>query len=159
MIHRKILVALDKSKHTGKVFQTALDLAKEKVSEIKLLHCVNGNFMVGEASSIGGIGTIGDINIYGNLHKKYQQKLKQEIQKVNDRSEYYCQQALMQKIPATFTCEIGEPGKKICEFAQSWNADLIVLGCRGHSAIAEVLLGSVSSYVIHHAYCSVLVVK
>ena len=35
MIYHKILVALDKSKQTGKVFQTALDLVKEKESEIK----------------------------------------------------------------------------------------------------------------------------
>jgi nucleotide-binding universal stress UspA family protein len=159
MINRKILVALDKSKQTGKVFQTALDLVKEKKSEIKLLHCINSNMMVGDVSSIGGIGTFGDINIYGNLHKRYQQELNQEIQKVSEWSEYYTQQARIQKIPASYTYELGEPGKKICEFAQSWGADLIVLGSRGHSGITEVLLGSVSSYVIHHACCSVLVVK
>ncbi|NJM17297.1 MAG: universal stress protein [Richelia sp. RM2_1_2] len=159
MINHKILVALDKSKQTGKVFQTALDLVKGKDSEIKLLHCINSNIMVGDVSSIGGIGTIGDINIYGNLQKNYQQELKQEIRKVSEWSEYYTQQARMQKIPASYTYELGEPGKKICEFAQSWGADLIVLGSRGHSGITEVLLGSVSNYVIHHACCSVLVVK
>ncbi|MGB3642141.1 MAG: universal stress protein [Rivularia sp. (in: cyanobacteria)] len=137
MINRKILVALDKSKQTGKVFQTALDLVKEQDSEIKFLHCINSNTMVREVSSIGGVGTIGDINIYGNLHKNYQQELNQEIQTVSEWSEYYCQQARMRKIPATFTYETGDPGKKICDFALSWGADLIVLGSRGHNAIAK----------------------
>ncbi len=159
MIHRKILVALDKSKQSEKVLQTALDVATENVNEIKLFHCINSNFLVREVSSIGGIGTIGDINIYGNLHKNYQQELKQEIQKVSEWSEYYCEQVRMRKIPVTFTYEIGDPGKKICDFAQSWDADLIVLGSRGHNAIAEIVLGSVSSYVIHHACCSVLVAR
>lgn len=156
MIHRKILVALDRSKEAGKVLQTALDLIREKGSKIKLLHCINSNFTV---NNIPSICTIGDIDIDGNLHKKYHQELKQKIKQASDWSEYCCEQARMRKIPATFTCEIGDPGKKICEFAQSWSADLIILGCRGHNAIAEIFLGSVSNYVIHHACCSVLVVR
>ncbi len=38
-------------------------------------------------------------------------------------------------------------------------ADLIVLGRRGRTGLAEALLGSVSNYVLHHAPCSVLVVQ
>jgi len=46
----------------------------------------------------------------------------------------------------------------ICELAIDWNADLIMMGRRGRSGIAEFFLGSVSNYVLHHAPCSVQIV-
>ncbi|NEO65320.1 MAG: universal stress protein, partial [Moorea sp. SIO4G2] len=36
---------------------------------------------------------------------------------------------------------------------------LIVLGRRGLGGLKEMVLGSVSNYVVHHAPCSVLVVQ
>ena len=48
---------------------------------------------------------------------------------------------------------------EICKLAQEWNADLIVMGRRGHSILSELVLGSVSSYVIHRAHCSVHIVQ
>ncbi len=42
--------------------------------------------------------------------------------------------------------------------AASKDADLIVLGSRGISPIQRLLLGSVSSAVLHHAHCPVVVV-
>jgi nucleotide-binding universal stress UspA family protein len=41
----------------------------------------------------------------------------------------------------------------------SKNADLLVVGNRGHGAFVEALLGSVSQYCVHHATCPVVVVR
>jgi nucleotide-binding universal stress UspA family protein len=38
-------------------------------------------------------------------------------------------------------------------------ADLIVMGSRGRSRLAGVVLGSVAGSVIHHASCPVLVAR
>lgn len=53
----------------------------------------------------------------------------------------------------------GDPGHCICDVAKQWPADLIVIGRRGLSGLSELLLGSVSNYVMHHAPCSVLTVQ
>ncbi|MGW6442632.1 universal stress protein [Lentzea sp. NPDC055074] len=41
----------------------------------------------------------------------------------------------------------------------SADADLLVVGNRGHGAVAQALFGSVSTHCLHHAACPVVVVK
>jgi len=53
----------------------------------------------------------------------------------------------------------GDPREAIVHAARADNADLIVMGSHGRSGLAKLLLGSVASYVVSHAPCSVLVVK
>ena len=52
----------------------------------------------------------------------------------------------------------GAPDQQIVEKAKEWKADLIVVGSHGRGFWGR-LLGSVSTGVIHHAPCSVLVVR
>ena len=47
----------------------------------------------------------------------------------------------------------------IVDYAESQNINLIVVGTRGRSGFAKVLLGSVASKVVTYAHCPVLVVK
>lgn len=53
----------------------------------------------------------------------------------------------------------GPPRQVIIEEAERWSADLIIIGSRGLGAWNRLLLGSVSSAVVHHAPCSVEVVR
>ena len=53
----------------------------------------------------------------------------------------------------------GSPRATILDEAESWGADLIVLGSHGYSAWKRFLLGSVSQAVVSHARCSVEVVR
>jgi nucleotide-binding universal stress UspA family protein len=55
--------------------------------------------------------------------------------------------------------EVGDPRDVLLSIAQSDRADLIVVGSHGRTGIAKLMLGSVSSHVVTHAPCSVLVVK
>jgi nucleotide-binding universal stress UspA family protein len=50
-------------------------------------------------------------------------------------------------------------GARICELAAEENAAVVVVGSNGRSAIVDAILGSVSSHVLHHSPCPVLVVR
>lgn len=54
---------------------------------------------------------------------------------------------------------MGNPAEVICREAAFGKCDLIVLGSEGHGLVSSVLLGSVSAKVLHHAPCSVLIVR
>lgn len=53
----------------------------------------------------------------------------------------------------------GSPDSRIVEAAEEFGADLIVVGSHGYNRWERLLLGSVSDSVVHHAPCSVLVVR
>ena len=54
---------------------------------------------------------------------------------------------------------LGSPKRVILDEAESWKADLIVVGSHGYPAWERLLLGSVSQAVVSHAKCSVEVVR
>ncbi len=51
----------------------------------------------------------------------------------------------------------GYPASVLVE--ESADADLLVVGSRGHGTFAEALLGSVSQHCSHHARCPVVIVR
>lgn len=54
---------------------------------------------------------------------------------------------------------VGSPKHAILDDAETWGADLVVLGSHGDGALKRLLLGSVSHAVALHAPCSVRIVR
>ena len=52
----------------------------------------------------------------------------------------------------------GHAGDKIVDVARETGADLVVVGSHGHSAVAGMLLGSVTLRLLHDAPCPVLAI-
>ena len=52
----------------------------------------------------------------------------------------------------------ARPAHEVVDIARKIDADLIVAGARGHSAVTGLLLGSVTNRLLHIAPCPVLVV-
>lgn len=67
--------------------------------------------------------------------------------------------ALLPSVTVTTFLEIGSPTAIITKFAKEKDYDLIIIGSRGLGLIKGVVLGSVSSHVVHHAICPVMIVK
>jgi len=51
----------------------------------------------------------------------------------------------------------GHPAQVLVE--ASADAELLVVGSRGYGRFADALLGSVSTYCVHHARCPVVVIR
>lgn len=51
----------------------------------------------------------------------------------------------------------GSAGPALVAAAEG--ADTLVVGSQGHGAVSTLLLGSVSSYCVHHATCPIVVVR
>jgi nucleotide-binding universal stress UspA family protein len=56
------------------------------------------------------------------------------------------------------TSVAGGPGQALADAAQVEHADVIVVGTRGYSQIAGLLVGSVTQRLLHIAHCPVLAV-
>jgi nucleotide-binding universal stress UspA family protein len=60
-------------------------------------------------------------------------------------------------VPVEVVAVLGTPGRVLVE--QACGAEMLVLGHRGRSGVASVLLGSVGLYCVFHAPCSVTIVR
>ncbi|THJ23505.1 MAG: universal stress protein [Nitrospira sp. CG24E] len=73
------------------------------------------------------------------------------------------EQSVQKLAKAGFTaepvCQLGKPAEEVMEVASKHHADLIVMGAKGLDAVSRFLIGSVSTRVVQHANCSVLVVR
>lgn len=156
MFH-KILVALDRSKIAKQVFDKSLAGAREPDSSLMLLHVMSPG---DEGYPIlPGIQypyiPVGEEDLLGSYLKQREIYEHLGIDMLRSLTE----EAIAAGVQAEFAQKVGNPGPVICNLARTWEADLIVVGRRGRSGISELLLGSVSNYVLHHAPCSVLVVE
>lgn len=158
MTPQKILVALDRSVQAPIVFERALELAAQFNSSLMLFHCFDWE-RENKPEAFLGIGTLGDVDLYGTALGGRREYLTRQLERDKDWLQSYARQALQRGIKTDDRAQVGDPGVRICQMAREWEANLVVLGRRGHQGISEVLLGSVSNYVLHHAPCSVLVVQ
>lgn len=62
-------------------------------------------------------------------------------------------------LDVTTLVTVGTPEQVLIETAKEWKADLLVVGSHGRGFWGRMLLGSTTDALVHHAPCSVLVVR
>lgn len=154
----RILVAIDHSEASDILLDRALSLAEATGAQLMFLHVLSPD----EEGSPG-------MPMYPNLSyspsldeavlEAYRKRWETFQQKNLGQLETCVNQAKERGIQAEHVQRPGVPGKGICDMARSWDADLILMGSRGRSGLGELLMGSVSNYVTHHAPCSVMLFK
>jgi nucleotide-binding universal stress UspA family protein len=156
---KRILVALDDEPDmAAHVMAEALAMAQAGPAALKLLHVLfplQSGFPDPMYMTLDGAFT----TVNTEAFSAYVQEWKTLEQKNLAILNGYVNKAREAGIPAEANQIIGEPNRKICEVAEAWGSDLIVMGRRGRKGVGEFLLGSVSSYVMHHAPCAVLTVQ
>jgi nucleotide-binding universal stress UspA family protein len=145
ILYKKILVAIDGSRHSLKALSHAVMLARTFNAEISILYVSVLSQQVPlydqvKGSKIPANASTDPVNFAKTI-------LAEAIEQVPEG------------IPVQTHNELGEPRTAITDFAAQNGYDIIVVGSRGLGAISGLLLGSVSTYVVHHSPCPVLVVK
>jgi nucleotide-binding universal stress UspA family protein len=140
----KILVAIDGSDHAEKAFRHAMEIAKKFGSRVVIVHVMSppraggemGNFPVQEAVKMAFEAAESIMSKFASIA---QQEFNMQVE--------------------TVTAKGGAAAEEILKAADSSKADLIVMGSRGLTGFKELVLGSVSSAVVHRAKIPVLTVK
>ena len=153
---QKILVPLDGSEHSLKALERAAEIAKRFHGKITLIHAYSipvQPLMVPEPSTIGSLS----IPILTGAEAS---KMAEAVRKLGNRIlEDGEQKVKAEGVQVEKVLAEGHAVQEIVRVAKEGDFDLIVVGARGISHIKEILLGSVTDGVIHHARCPVLVVK
>jgi nucleotide-binding universal stress UspA family protein len=141
------------------IFEKALAIAKSDQAELLLLHVISSEE---DNSPLAIPPNIFDVYpAAGNelTIETWQEQWENYIQEGLKLLNKYYQKAIALDVKAEHFQVQGSSARTICQFARDQQVDLIVIGRRGRAGLSEMLLGSVSNYVLHHAYCSVLIVQ
>lgn len=158
MSFHRIVVALDDSDLSRAVFAQAVALAQTTQASLLLFSGISDASLVQPTTLPAEVG----------LFSPEMMSSTYQAQQVNLESHRVAIEALLQRhveavnhvgLQAETVLEIGDIEALLCATAQTWGADLIVVGRRGRKGLSEAILGSVSNYAVHHAHCSVLVVQ
>lgn len=101
---------------------------------------------------------------YASATAVYNPSLEKEMKEFATRAVSLAESNIRALLPdwkEGLTTEVlcGTPAQEIVGQAEKWSADLIALGSHGYRFWERVFLGSVSNQVVHHAPCSVLIVR
>jgi nucleotide-binding universal stress UspA family protein len=66
---------------------------------------------------------------------------------------------LRHSIDAKSAFEVGSAGESIAKFAEKGSFDLVIMGSHGHSALGNLVMGSVATQVMAHCKVPVLLVR
>lgn len=159
MSFKKIFAALDDSELGRSVFDQTIELALANRAEVMLFHCVSVN-SVGETAVPIPVDLGMNVQLMEQAYQAQYLVMERQVEHSRSFLKNYCDVAANRGVQVEFDCKMdGDAGHGICESSQNWGADLIVLGRRGRTGLAEAFLGSVSNHVVHHAACSVLVIQ
>jgi nucleotide-binding universal stress UspA family protein len=134
-----IVWATDGSENADRALPYVISLSKDHPATLTVVHVVEKY----ATHSAAGLSVYAD-------EDQVEQKLTQMVAKLSDEG-----------LDATLkiVSHVGpQPAHEIARIAREVNADLIVVGTRGHTPIGGLLLGGVTMRLLHVAPCPVLAV-
>lgn len=148
--YHRILAATDGSESALRAMQVAVGLAKACGAELLVVHAIPFPVDV-EATSTGVIQRGEALGGYYQVARARAQKILDAATELAEASGVPVRRVVLDR-PAS-------PVELLLECATQEGADLVVSGTRGLSGFRKLLVGGVSDALVHHAPCSVLVVR
>ncbi|MEL7496865.1 MAG: universal stress protein [Planctomycetota bacterium] len=127
-----IICPVDYSESTESAISLAVDLAKVHHSKVILLHVVEPHGK--------------PISMSEAVNHKFQERLRDQYLDLNDIDHDHLNRH-------------GDPAEVIIQDAETFAADLIVMGTHGRSGWTGLVTGSVAKKVMANAHCPVVTVK
>ncbi len=144
----KILVATDGTKHSKAALEKVADFKLSSSDEINIVSVVDMAVPMSVDMYGGYITPTADI----------EKNVREVAEKILEDAKNYISEQI-KDVAVNTEILYGSPDSRIVETAEKINADLIIVGSHGYNRWERILLGSVSDSVVHHATCSVLVVR
>jgi nucleotide-binding universal stress UspA family protein len=134
----KILLATDGSENTTQATQAAVDIARRRGSEIHLIH-VWHDVHTPHAHAF----------VKSELRRQGREILDKEVKRIEEQGGTVTRSHLRE----------GRAFEEVLKLGDELEADLLVVGSRGHRGLRRMLVGSHSEDIVHHAHRPVLVVR
>ena len=138
-----ILVPCDFSEHSERAFAWAVDIAEKHKAKLLLVHILS---LLPQVLALPQ-------DLLDAMEKKHTADAEQHLQ----ASLAKCLSS--KNIAVETAIRKGDPFREICGIAETQQPDLIVMGSRGRTGLAHVLMGSVAERIVRHAPCPVLVTR
>ncbi len=140
--YKRILVAVDGSEQSEKAFYEAVHLAKSLNAALAL-------------ASVIDMRSFPTFTAEGGT---WEAELRADVEEILAKFVQIAEKEGLTSV-GTFL-EVGNPKKLLTEeIPDLFGADLIVCGATGLNRLEKVLMGSISSYIVKHAKCNVLVAR
>jgi nucleotide-binding universal stress UspA family protein len=137
-MYRTIVLALDGSEGSSRALPHAVELAKASGGKIVIAHIDERMAAKGDAPGL-----------------PKEEEIKETIR---GQLETIQGEGIEASLESTAVVVLGGPGHAIAQIANDVDADVIVVGTRGHSTIPGIVLGSVAQRLLHIAHRPVLAV-
>ena len=145
--YKNIIVPTDGSVNSKRALEHAIVLASSLGASITLVYVANIVSVISNFDQIPNAG--------GYVTEQVALDMEEEGKGVLDDFA----KEVPEGIDVKTVFEVGSPGPAVLSVAKKYKADLIVMGSRGLGPLKGLFMGSVSSYVVTHSGCPVLIVK
>jgi len=143
MNFKKILIAVDNSSCSEKAAKTGYEMAAKFDAEVALIHIIEP-----APATINPDFTLAPVLLesFDNEEENSNSLLKEIARKYGN------------DIPTTHLSVIDTATHGIVQQAETWGADLIVIGTHGRTGLYHFLMGSVAEHVARKSACPVMII-
>lgn len=138
---KRIIAAIDQSDNAEHVMISASEQAETLNADVTVLSVI-------EVPNLASEGELDLVQIESE-EKRISDHHKKLIDKYFSGSDMLIESKILH----------GNAANKICEFANDYNASLVIIGTSGIGKLQAKLLGSVSEKVLKKCHCSVMIVR